>query len=260
MILADFGNGKLPDGRTLTLDTKVCNEEWLPESLPLPDPRKAGITVRNLLNMASGLGAERSAGRYPFETALGHVEGSPYATLKGDPGTAFNYSNAGDAHLVLLFNHATGKDLFPFLKPRLLDPIGMERGPLAARSAATAAIGPVQPGLQRHLHDTRASTPGSATSPCTGASGTAVVSSPRPTMTSPGPAPRSSADYGGQWWVSPRIPGAPDDLAMTLGRDHNDGFVVPSLDLIFVRLGDGEKYPKAFKEDLVRKVLAAVEK
>ena len=47
---------------------------------------------------------------------------------------------------------------------------------------------------------------------------------------------------------------------MTLGRNHNDGFVVPSLDLVFVRLGDGEKYPKDFEKDLVRKVLAAVVK
>ena len=55
LILSDFGNGPLPGGKTLSLDTKVCNAEWLPESLPLPDPRKAEITVRNLLNMASGL-------------------------------------------------------------------------------------------------------------------------------------------------------------------------------------------------------------
>ena len=45
---------------------------------------------------------------------------------------------------------------------------------------------------------------------------------------------------------------------MTLGRDHNDGFVVPSLDLVFVRLGDGKKFPKDFEKDLVLKVLAAV--
>ena len=45
---------------------------------------------------------------------------------------------------------------------------------------------------------------------------------------------------------------------MTLGRNHNDGFVVPSLDLIFVRLGDGDKFPKDFEKDLVLKVLAAV--
>ena len=37
-------------------------------------------------------------------------------------------------------------------------------------------------------------------------------------------------------------------------------FVVPSLDLVFVRLCEGEKFPKTFKEELVKRVLAAVEK
>jgi hypothetical protein len=43
LTLADFGNGPLPSGKTLTLDTKVCNAEWIPESLPLSDPRKESI-------------------------------------------------------------------------------------------------------------------------------------------------------------------------------------------------------------------------
>jgi CubicO group peptidase (beta-lactamase class C family) len=51
LILDDFGNGALPNGKKLTLDTKVCNAEWIPESLPLSDPRKSEITVRHLLNM-----------------------------------------------------------------------------------------------------------------------------------------------------------------------------------------------------------------
>jgi hypothetical protein len=49
-------------------------------------------------------------------------------------------------------------------------------------------------------------------------------------------------------------------MVMTLGRDHNDGFVVPSLDLVFVRLGNGNQFPKDFEKTLVQKVLAAVEK
>jgi CubicO group peptidase (beta-lactamase class C family) len=82
LILSDFGNGPLPGGKALSLDTKVCNAEWLPESLPLPDPRKAEITVRNLLNMASGLGEQNPPPKdHPFEWALGHVEGSPMARL-----------------------------------------------------------------------------------------------------------------------------------------------------------------------------------
>src|SRR5262245_52696134 len=82
LLLANFGNLALPNGKKLTLDTKVCNEEWLPETLPLPDPRKAAITVRNLLNMASGIGGEQMPMEAPFETALGKTDGSPFAKLK----------------------------------------------------------------------------------------------------------------------------------------------------------------------------------
>ena len=45
------------------------------------------------------------------------------------------------------------------------------------------------------------------------------------------------------------------------GRAHNNhGYVVPSLDLVFVRLGDGNKFPKNWEQDLVKKVVAAVNK
>lgn len=55
-------------------------------------------------------------------------------------------------------------------------------------------------------------------------------------------------------------PALPDDLVMTLGRDHNDGFIVPSMDLVIVRLGDGHEFPGNFERNLVLKVLAAVVK
>src|SRR5262249_47657980 len=127
LILDDFGNPALPGGKKLMLATKVCTDEWLPEALPLSDPRKADITVRHLLNMASGVGPEAVPMEAPFEWSLGKVDGSPTAKLKGDPGTVYNYSNAGVAHLVLVFRKAAGKDLFPFLKERVFEPVGMEK-------------------------------------------------------------------------------------------------------------------------------------
>src|SRR5262249_25630442 len=127
LLLADSDAGKLPGAKKITLDTKVCTEEWLPESLPLTDPRKAEITVRHLLNMASGLGEEEVHMQAPFEEVLGKTEGSKFAKLKDDPGTKFHYSNAGVAHLVLVFQRAADKDLFPFMKERVFDPVGMEK-------------------------------------------------------------------------------------------------------------------------------------
>ena len=46
--------------------------------------------------------------------------------LKSDPGGKFLYSDAGVAHLVLLFNRAAGQDLQPYLKERVFSPVGME--------------------------------------------------------------------------------------------------------------------------------------
>ena len=257
LILADFGAGPRPDGRTLTLDTKVCDTEWLPESLPLPDPRKAQITVRLLLNMASGLGEENPPPRQPFEWALGHVEGSPMATLRNDPGTAFHYSNAGVAHLVLLFRHAQGTDLFPFLKERLFDPIGLAQVRWQ-RIGGDGSIGPLSQGYSGIY-----TTPREHARFCTLAlhrgvwAGRRLVPEAYYDFAWKGTAVNPA--YGAQWWVHPRVPDAPRDLVMTLGRDHNDGFVCPSLDLVFVRLGNGTTFPPDFERELVRRVLAAVE-
>jgi CubicO group peptidase (beta-lactamase class C family) len=261
LILADFGNGPLPGGGTLTLDTKVCNGRWLPESLPLPDPRKAETTVRHFLNMASGLGEENPpAHDHPFEWALGHVNGSPMAKLRDDPGKAFHYSNTGVAHLVLLFQRSTGEDLFPFLKRRLFEPIGLTQArwlQIGGAGSGAGAIGPFSQGYSGIF-----TTPRQHARFCYLAlhrgewAGKRVVPASYYDFAWKGTAIKP--DYGAQWWTAPRVPGAPGDLVMTLGRDHNDGFVVPSLDLVFVRLGDGNKFPKEFEKDLVLKVLAAV--
>ena len=238
LILADFGNAHAarrpnPDARHEGLQRAMDSR-----SPALPDPRKSEITVRNLLNMASGVGPEPMPTEKPFETALGHAEGSPFAKLKGEPGTVFNYSNAGVSHLVLLFRHAAGTELEPFLKTSALradrdgaGPLGHDRRQGRDRAA--------QPGLQRDSHHA----PGARPVLLPGArisgewAGRRVVPSSYYDFAWTGT--KVKPEYGGQWWVEPRVPDAPADLVMTLGSDNNDGFVVPSLDLIFVRLGDG---------------------
>ena len=261
LILSDFGNGPLPDGKTLSLDTKVCNTEWLPESLPLPDPRKAEITVRNLLNMASGLDVQNPPEKdHPFEWALGHVDGSPMVKLMNDPGSAFHYSNAGVAHLVLVFHRAQGEDLYPFLKRRLFDPIGetqLRWKPLGGPNGGAGAIGPFSQGYSGIFTNPRQHARFCYLAMHKGEwAGHRIVPASYYDFAWKGTS--VNPQYGGQWWTAPRIPGAPGDLVMTLGRDHNDGYVVPSLDLVFVRLGNGNKFPKDFQRDLVLAVLAAV--
>jgi CubicO group peptidase (beta-lactamase class C family) len=257
VILCDFGAGPLQGGKTLSLDTKVCNSEWLRESLPLPDPRKAEITVRNLLNMLWGIGPEPVPMERPFEWSLGLVEGSPFAKLNGSPGTVFNYSNAGVAHLVLLFQHAQGEDLYPFLKRRLFDPIGMKQVRWE-QIGGKGAIGPFSQGYSGIY-----TTPREHVRFCYLAlhkgewAGKRIVPSSYYDFAWAGT--NVAPTYGGQWWRTPDMPGAPSDLAITRGRDHNSGFVIPSLDPVFVRLGNGSKFAKDFERELITKVVAAVE-
>jgi CubicO group peptidase (beta-lactamase class C family) len=259
LILSDFGNGPLPGGKVLTLDTKVCNAEWIPESLPLPDSRKAEITVRNLLNMASGLDVQNPPVQdHPFEWALGHVAGSPMATLKNEPGGAFHYSNAGVAHLVLLFRQAAGEDLLPFLKRKLFEPIG-ETQLRWNQIGGDGAIGPLSQGYSGIFTNPRQHARFCYLAMHKGEwAGKRVVPASYYDFAWKGTSVK--ADYGAQWWTQPHVPGAPADLVMTLGRDHNDGFVIPSLDLVIVRLGDGHEFPGNFERNLVLKVLAAVVK
>jgi CubicO group peptidase (beta-lactamase class C family) len=260
MLLGDSAAGRLPGGRKLTLDTKVCTADWLPEALPLSDPRKADITLRHLLTMTSGVGPEPLPRDAPFAAAMGHVEGSPLARLKGPPGAVYNYSDANILHLVLLFRRAAGRDLLPYLKERLFAVIGQE--PVSwvqIGDEGQSSPFPLSQGFSG-LHTTAR---GHARF-CYLAlhrgrwAGQAVVPAAYYDFAWQGT--KAKPDYGALWWVHPRHPEAPRDLVQTAGALNNHGYVVPSLDLVFVRLGDGQKYPKDFEKELVKRVLAAAEK
>ena len=250
----------LAESKKLTLDTKVCNEEWLPESLPLSDPRRANITVRHLLNMTSGLGAGNlPTDVEPFEIALGKTDKSPFAKLMAEPGEKFLYSNAGVAHLVLLFKRAAGKDLFPYLKERIFDPAGME-AVTWTQIGGNGKLGPLSQGYSGvnttpreharfcYLAMHKGNWAGKQLAPAAHYDFAWTGTKANPT-------------YGAQWWVYPRHKEGPKDMVQTAGAFNNHGYVIPSLDLVFVRLGDGKKFPdKDFEQQLVKKVLAAVSK
>ena len=258
MLLGDSEAGKLPDGRKLTLDTKVCTTEWLPEALPLSDPCKADITLHHLLTMTSGVGPEPLPRDAPFAGAMGHVEGSPLAKLKGEPGTVFNYSDANILHLVLLFRRVAGRDLLPFLKDRLFNIIGIERVNWV-QIGDKGGVGPLSQGFSG-LHTTARD----HARFCYLAlhrgrwEGKTVVPAGYYDFAWKGT--KAKPDYAALWWVYPHHPEAPRDLVQSAGALNNHGYVVPSLDLVFVRLGAGNKYPKDFEKELVKRVIAAVEK
>jgi CubicO group peptidase (beta-lactamase class C family) len=207
--------------------------------------------------MASGIdGGNLPSETEPFEIALGKTEKSPFAKLKGEPGEVFNYSNAGVAHLVLLFNRAAGRDLYPFMKERVFDPIGVENLTWST-IGGNGKLGPLSQGysgvnttpreharfLYLALH--KGNWAGKLVAPAAHYDFAWEPSKANPT-------------YGAQWWVYPRHKEGPKDLVQTAGANNNHGYIVPSKDLIFVRLGDGKKFEKNFEQELVKKVLAAV--
>jgi CubicO group peptidase (beta-lactamase class C family) len=258
LLLKDSEENKLPDGKRITLDTRICNEEWLPESLPLQDRRKAAITVRHLLNMASGLDAGSPLDVAPFEWSLGKTNGSPMAKLKEDPGAAFNYSNAGVAHLVLAFNRAAGRDLFPFLQERVFDRIG-EKPDSWLSIGGNGSLGPFNQGYSGLRCCAREHARFCYLALHRGTwAGEEVV--PKGYFTFAWQGQTIKPDYGAQWWVYPRHPDGPKDMVQTAGARNNHGYLVPSLDLVVVRLGDGDSYPEHWEQDLVKKILRAVVK
>ena len=123
---------KIPDG----LDQKVFNEKYLPEALPLDDPRKAEITLGQLLTMAAGLHGE---GANP-----GFVDGEPHKVdplprpdmslaqdlialktpLWTDPGGGYAYASNSPHVASIVLRHVTGMEMQDYLDKKLAKPMG----------------------------------------------------------------------------------------------------------------------------------------
>ena len=102
--------------------------DFIPWARPLSDPRKAKITVKQLLNHTSGLTPEATgaANRGPWRHVLGH-DGDPLTEkLAFDPGTKCGYSTFAFYHAALVCETVTGKPYDQFAVEALFKPIGVE--------------------------------------------------------------------------------------------------------------------------------------
>jgi CubicO group peptidase (beta-lactamase class C family) len=135
LLLDDSRNHKLPKDAQIDLNTPIY--DYVPEGFPLSDPEKKKIKLGHVLSMTSGLAGEdhgliglsAAPGGGDFEIALGKQPnrfGKSAAKLTAEPGTYWEYSDTGFAHLSLFFYHATGRELFDFMKERVFDPIGIQ--------------------------------------------------------------------------------------------------------------------------------------
>jgi len=103
--------------------------DFIPQAQPLSDPRKANITVKQLLNHTSGITPEATGAKNqgPWQHVLGH-DGDPLtAKLAFDPGTKCGYSSFALYHASLVCENVTGKPYDQFAIEALFRPIGVER-------------------------------------------------------------------------------------------------------------------------------------
>ena len=100
----------------------------IPWAWPLSDPRKAQISVRQLLNHTSGITPESTGApnRGPWEFITGHADDPRVVHLAFDPGRDLDYSTHGMYHAALLCEHVTGMPYDRYAISRLFQPLGIE--------------------------------------------------------------------------------------------------------------------------------------
>jgi CubicO group peptidase (beta-lactamase class C family) len=131
-VMMEEFKSKIPEG----LDTKVYTPEFLPEALPLRDPREADIRLGHLLCMASGHNGE---GATP--SAVIHGTTQPLKPTKGQdirdidassllvplwaaPGEGYSYSSPAPHIASMVLRRVTGKELPEYIDEKFGKPMG----------------------------------------------------------------------------------------------------------------------------------------
>jgi CubicO group peptidase (beta-lactamase class C family) len=120
-----------PDG----LEQKVFTEKYLPEALPLDDPRKADISLGQLLSMAAGFHGEGSnPGFVNFEPAValtalprgnaGQDLDAIRTPLWTNPGGGYSYASSSPHVASIVLRHAVGMELRDYFNGRVAKPLG----------------------------------------------------------------------------------------------------------------------------------------
>lgn len=102
--------------------------DFIPWAQPLSDPRKAQITVKQLLNHTSGICPEALGARNDgaWDYVLGHSGDRRTSELAFAPGTACGYSTHALVHASLVCETVTGMPYDEFAVAALLAPLGIE--------------------------------------------------------------------------------------------------------------------------------------
>jgi CubicO group peptidase (beta-lactamase class C family) len=112
--------------RKMSFDDRAF--DFIPWALPLSDPRKEQITVKQLLNHTSGICPEATGAPNDgtWEYVLGHSGDERTARLAFAPDTGCGYSTHAFSHAALVCETVTGKPYHQFAIEALFKPIGVE--------------------------------------------------------------------------------------------------------------------------------------
>lgn len=256
--------GMLVDAGRMDLDDPL-GFEWLPEiRTPEADPRNA-ITLRNALNMSTGLypldnqGMEYVTGSgMSYWAGASSTNGARRRALVREPGTYWDYENYDTLLAVLAMKNALGDDKTyqEFPRRALLDKLGMRNTLVSsdrfhdfilssqvytnARDLARFGLLYLQNGMWN---------------------GEQLISPEWVEFVStPAPATAERGNfYGGQWWL---VPDDRDDVPKsaysTAGNRGQYVIVVPTHDLVIVRRGLDYGKQGFDNFDLTREVLKAI--
>ena len=207
------------------------------------------ITVRHLLTMTSGLADD--------------------LTFEAEPGTRWRYNTPAYHFVLRVVEAATGRDRDALTREWITDRIGMRHSSWTLRAWADPAIGAAFSTTARDLARFGLMIQAG------GLWGGERVFGDRAFLDAMlGPSQALNPSYGYLWWLNgqdfslassgaatpragPLIPSAPSDLVAMQGALDRKLYLVPSLDLVIVRLGatgsaEGVSFNDAFWEALMR--------
>ena len=121
----------IPDG----LSQKVFTEKYLPEAFPLDDPRKAEITLGQLLCMSAGYHGEGSSpgvvlgkvvplSPVPGQDIRNLDQSSLKTVLWTNAGAGYSYSSPAPHIASIVLRHVTGRELKDYIDEKLAKPMG----------------------------------------------------------------------------------------------------------------------------------------
>jgi CubicO group peptidase (beta-lactamase class C family) len=253
----------LDDGSLTSLDAPASR--WLTE---WASDGRSRITLRQLLQMCSGLGSARHDNDPTSDIGYMHLGTDSLYIVAGvrlveEPGTRFEYNSINTQALAIVLERATGRRYADYLSERLWQPIGARDAavwldevgglPKASSGILATARDWARVGLLLQ-HGGRFA-------------GRQVVSTGYiAAMTTPS---ALEPDYGFHVWLGNAgirheeedhdEPFVPKDLLYVDGKHYQRVYVIPSLELVMVRVGERSKdWDDAFLPNLFARALAGL--